>query len=170
MTVIDPRERYDVRATESREPLSPGEFADATESEAARSGWVVLAFAFDDAGRVLLIQQPWADGWLAPGGAREPGESLAEAVTREVRDETGVEISPVAPRAVDEFTFVNERTGDTDGWTTVFFEAVAETTAFDRDSNVDDEEITDVRWFEEFPENVYNPDLSRPAYERCLDE
>jgi 8-oxo-dGTP diphosphatase len=168
MPVIDPRERYDdLLATESREALPPDEFATAADSEPARSGWVVLAFAFDDDGRVLLIEQPWADGWLAPGGARQPGESLAEAAAREVDEETGVEVSPVAPRAVDELTFVDERTGETDGWSTVLFEAVAETTTVDRDPAVDDEEVTDCRWFDGLPENVYNPEVTTPAYERC---
>jgi len=168
MPVTDPRERYDdILATESREALSPDEFATAADSEPSRFGWVVLAFAFDDADRVLLIEQLWADGWLASGGARQPGESLAEAAAREVSEETGVEISPVAPRAVDELTFVDERTGETDGWTTVLFEAVAETTTVDRDPTVDDEEITDVRWFDGLPENVYNPELTTSAYEQC---
>lgn len=167
MPVTDPRERYDLLETQSREALSPGEFAEAADSEAARAGWVVLGFAFDDAGRVLMIDQPWADGWLLPGGARKPGEDLAETMVRELREETGVGVSPVAPRAVDEFTFVNERTGDTAGWTLVVFEATAESAQIDRDPSVDDEEIEDVRWFDGLPDEVFNPDLMRPAYERC---
>jgi 8-oxo-dGTP pyrophosphatase MutT (NUDIX family) len=45
----------------------------------------------DGAGRVLL--QHRTDGrWGLPGGAIDPGETPAEAVVREVREETGLEV------------------------------------------------------------------------------
>jgi 8-oxo-dGTP diphosphatase len=56
----------------------------------------VGAFVFDDAGRVLLIErgQPPGEGlWTVPGGRVELGESLAAAVVREVREETGLEVT-----------------------------------------------------------------------------
>ena len=168
MTGVDPRDRVDVLTTETREQVDADSFADALDSEPVRSGWVVVAFTFDAAGRVLLIEEPWADGWLAPGGARKPGESLDAAVKREIDEETGVEASPVAPRAVDEFTFEHEGTGETTGWTLVLFEAIADDPTIDRDPSVDDEEITDIRWFEHLPENVFNPDLMVSAYEECV--
>jgi ADP-ribose pyrophosphatase YjhB (NUDIX family) len=45
--------------------------------------------------RLLLIQQrvDKARQWSLPGGALETGESLATCVTREVREETGLEVS-----------------------------------------------------------------------------
>jgi len=60
----------------------------------------VGAFVFED-GRVLLIERghPPGDGlWTVPGGRQEPGETLAQAVAREVREETGlvVEVGPLA--------------------------------------------------------------------------
>lgn len=170
MPVDDPRARHDdLLLTESRERVSPARFDTVSESEAARSGWVVLAFAFDETGRVLLVDEPWADGWLAPGGARKPDESLRDAVVRELREETGVEIDPVAPRAVDEFRFVNDDTGETCGWEMVFFEAEASNTQVADDPGLADEEITDARWFDGLPEKMFNPDLTRRAYRRCLD-
>jgi 8-oxo-dGTP diphosphatase len=42
--------------------------------------------------RVLLIRSPHRD-WEFPGGQVEEGESLTEALVREVREETGVEVS-----------------------------------------------------------------------------
>jgi len=61
----------------------------------------VGAFVFDGAGRVLLVQRgkPPSEGlWTVPGGRLEPGETLAQAVAREVREETGlvVEVGTLA--------------------------------------------------------------------------
>jgi ADP-ribose pyrophosphatase YjhB (NUDIX family) len=50
----------------------------------------------DDHGRVLLVKQrggPLAGIWLLPGGGVEEAESFEEAVLREVREETGLEIA-----------------------------------------------------------------------------
>ena len=49
-------------------------------------------------GRVLLVQrghEPLKGRWSIPGGLIEIGEMLHEAVVREVREETGLEIEPV---------------------------------------------------------------------------
>ena len=44
---------------------------------------------------ILLLRR--ADGlWSVPGGGLEPGERLDQAVVREVREETGLEVEPVA--------------------------------------------------------------------------
>ncbi len=50
-------------------------------------------------GRVLVVQRarPPASGvYTLPGGVVEAGESLREALVREVREETGLAIEPVA--------------------------------------------------------------------------
>lgn len=170
MGLSDPRTRFDdVVESASEQRLPPSEFAEAAESEPGRVGWVVLGLVFDGDGRVLWIQQPWADGWLFPGGVPKPGESLAAAAVREVREETGVEARAVRPHAVDDLTFVDEESGATAGWTTAFFEAVAEDPALDRDPGVDDETITDVAWFDGLPGDVYNADLTERVFQRCLD-
>lgn len=62
----------------------------------ARPQVAVGAFVFDDAGRVLLVRRgrPPGEGlWTVPGGKVEPGERLADAVAREVREETGLDVT-----------------------------------------------------------------------------
>lgn len=58
----------------------------------------VGAACVDASGRLLLIQrgQPPAQGqWSLPGGRIEPGESAEQAVVREVREETGLNVRVV---------------------------------------------------------------------------
>lgn len=55
----------------------------------------VGAIVRDDAGRFLLVQrahEPQAGLWTVPGGKVEPGESLQQAVIREIGEETGIVI------------------------------------------------------------------------------
>jgi len=148
---------------------TPGHVRRIVDSEVATVGWLVSGFVFDDDGRVLLIEQPWADGWLAPGGVPEPGEPLSGALVREGREETGVEIAPTRPHAIDEHVVESERTGETVGWTTVRFGAVAETTALDPGVGVEDETITDVGWFDGLPPTVANRGWTERVYHRCLE-
>lgn len=60
---------------------------------------VVRAVVLDSAGRVLLLQVGELDNpefgraWELPGGGIEPGETHAEAVIRELREETGIVIT-----------------------------------------------------------------------------
>ena len=49
-------------------------------------------------GRVLLIRrgkEPLRGRWLVPGGTVELGETLEEAVVREILEETGLEVTPI---------------------------------------------------------------------------
>jgi mutator protein MutT len=49
----------------------------------------------DDEGRLLLIKrghEPGAGLWSIPGGRIEPGETDAEALVREMREETGLAV------------------------------------------------------------------------------
>jgi len=60
----------------------------------------VGAVVHDAAGRLLLIQRgqaPHAGSWSLPGGRVEAGESIEQAVEREVREETGLDVRAGAP-------------------------------------------------------------------------
>jgi 8-oxo-dGTP diphosphatase len=57
-------------------------------------------------GRVLIVRRarpPAHNVWTLPGGVVEAGETLAEAVAREVREETSLTIEPVALAGYREF-------------------------------------------------------------------
>ena len=50
----------------------------------------------DGSGRILLVlrgRPPAAGRWSIPGGRAEPGETLPAALTRGVREETGLDIA-----------------------------------------------------------------------------
>jgi ADP-ribose pyrophosphatase YjhB (NUDIX family) len=51
------------------------------------------AIVLDEAGRILLHKRTDNEYWSIPGGAMEPGETIAETIVREVREETGIEAS-----------------------------------------------------------------------------
>ncbi|MFZ2170837.1 MAG: NUDIX hydrolase [Methylococcaceae bacterium] len=74
----------------------------------------VGGIVFNNQKQVLMIKrnQPPAMGfWSIPGGKLEPGESLAEACQREIREETGLEtdiknIVAVVERRIEGFHYV----------------------------------------------------------------
>lgn len=52
----------------------------------------VVAIVRDGEGRILMIHKTDNDRWALPGGGHEPGESIAETVVREVKEETGYDV------------------------------------------------------------------------------
>ena len=94
---------------------------------------------------VLLALRAELRGWELPGGEALPGESGEQAVRREVREETGVEVGDV--RRVAEYT----RSG--------FRPHVAQVYRCDYAGGVPaaSEEMPAVRWFspEDLPENLF---------------
>jgi ADP-ribose pyrophosphatase YjhB (NUDIX family) len=55
----------------------------------------VRALVIDGNGRVFLVKHSYVSGWHLPGGGVEAGETLVEAVTRELHEEGNIE--PTAP-------------------------------------------------------------------------
>jgi ADP-ribose pyrophosphatase YjhB (NUDIX family) len=52
----------------------------------------VSAFVLDDADRLLMIRRTDNDLYALPGGGQEIGETVAQAVVREVAEETGIDV------------------------------------------------------------------------------
>jgi 8-oxo-dGTP pyrophosphatase MutT (NUDIX family) len=66
------------------------------ERDAARALGVrpsASAVIFDRRGRLLLQQRSDGGQWGLPGGSVEIGESVSQAVIREVREETGLDVA-----------------------------------------------------------------------------
>src|SRR5882762_8561717 len=52
----------------------------------------VRGLVIDGAGQVFLVKHSYVSGWHLPGGGVEPGETLREALARELREEGNIEI------------------------------------------------------------------------------
>jgi 8-oxo-dGTP pyrophosphatase MutT (NUDIX family) len=53
----------------------------------------VRALVIDERGRVFLVKHSYISGWHLPGGGVEAGETLLEAVIRELREEGNIEVT-----------------------------------------------------------------------------
>jgi ADP-ribose pyrophosphatase YjhB (NUDIX family) len=52
------------------------------------------AIVADNQGRILLLCRSDNGRWALPGGTMEVGETIAEAIAREVQEETGLDVEP----------------------------------------------------------------------------
>lgn len=65
-------------------------------SQDTRHSVSVTAVVIDDHDRALLIQRRDNHRWEPPGGVLEPGETIHDGLRREVHEETGLDVEPVA--------------------------------------------------------------------------
>lgn len=73
---------------------------------------VVVAVLFDDKGRFLMSSRPegkvYSKFWEFPGGKVEPGETLEQALKREMLEELGVELLTVKEVLTQEVTYPHD--------------------------------------------------------------
>jgi ADP-ribose pyrophosphatase YjhB (NUDIX family) len=66
-------------------------------SEGPEKHWVSVAGAvLDDTGRILAIRRRDNNRWEPPGGILELDEGIHEGLIREISEETGLRVSPIA--------------------------------------------------------------------------
>jgi ADP-ribose pyrophosphatase YjhB (NUDIX family) len=65
-------------------------------NEPARHSVSVAAAIIDDDGRFLVIRRADNGRWEPPGGILELHESIPDGLVREVREETGLNVRPIA--------------------------------------------------------------------------
>jgi 8-oxo-dGTP pyrophosphatase MutT (NUDIX family) len=53
----------------------------------------VRALVVDGEGRIFLVKHSYVSGWHLPGGGVEVGETLLEAVARELREEGNIDVT-----------------------------------------------------------------------------
>src|SRR6267154_3590960 len=53
----------------------------------------VRALVIDETGRIFLVKHSYVSGWHLPGGGVEAGETLTEAVARELHEEGNIEVT-----------------------------------------------------------------------------
>ncbi|WP_135851195.1 NUDIX hydrolase [Halorussus salinus] len=169
----------DLPRTDETIPLAPAEFETVRENvESGADRWVG-ALVRDASGRVVFVRNRWSDGWVLPGGDVEPGESLREAVGREVSEETGLDATVERPLAVVEQTFVADEsgsegcgafadptrpdaavaTGPTVSGEFVVFEARTDDPELGDDLGRDADEIADAAWFDAVPDECEHRSL-----------
>src|SRR4051794_11720409 len=106
----------------------------------------VAALVRDGEGRILLQRRSDNGRWNLPAGAVDPGESPADAVIREVREETGLRVRPVRVAGVfggrDGFRH-SYPNGDEVEFTVVVFECDAVGGSLDADND----ETAGLAWF-----------------------
>src|SRR5690349_8540696 len=78
----------------------------------------VRGLVWNEAGELLLIKHSYLPGWHFPGGGVELGETVHEAVARELREEGGVDLL-APPRLIGVFHNAKWTRGDH----VAFFEA-----------------------------------------------
>ena len=106
----------------------------------------VDAFIVRD-GKILLIREHLLKFWEIPGGGMEEGESVEEALTREILEETGYQITKIGHKIGEKLTqFYCEKRDAYYLNLSVFYET--ETSGEQDKSKIIQEEISDCEWFE----------------------
>ena len=107
MSVSGERTPVDVEGSEPRRPV------DVEGSEPRRPVDVAVGVLIDAEGRFLLTSRPadkvFAGYWEFPGGKLEAGESVEQALKRELHEEIGIDIGAAHPWKVELMDYPHAR-------------------------------------------------------------
>ena len=107
MSVSGERTPVDVEGSEPRRPVG------VEGSEPRRPVDVAVGVLIDPQGRFLLTSRPagkvYAGYWEFPGGKLEAGESVAQALKRELHEELGITIGAVQPWKIELMDYPHAR-------------------------------------------------------------
>lgn len=127
---------------------------------------VTGVLVFNDKQEVLLCLKPkgvgpYPDMYLTPGGHIDAGEIAAAGAEREVREETGVTITHLAPLMFDEFVTPNWK-GEKTHFITLLYTAKYVSGDLSPSTN-DDDHMREIRWVakDEFNKLPLSPPLKR---------
>ncbi|MDP1899148.1 MAG: NUDIX domain-containing protein [Rubrivivax sp.] len=105
--MVAERRPVDVERQEPRRPV------DVEHQEPRRPVDVAVGVLLDAEGRFLLTSRPpgkvYAGHWEFPGGKLEPGESVEQALRRELHEELGITIAAVTPWRVEMMDYPHAR-------------------------------------------------------------
>ncbi|WP_250028888.1 NUDIX hydrolase [Paractinoplanes maris] len=104
----------------------------------------VVAVVLDDRGRVLMVRRSDTAEWALTTGCLEPGEQPATGAIREVREETGVDVTVERVLAVEALDLAVAPNGDQIHWLCIGLLCRYAS----GDARVNDDESVEVSWFE----------------------
>ncbi|MGM8215359.1 NUDIX hydrolase [Bacillaceae bacterium W0354] len=111
---------------------------------------VVYALILNEAQDHVLMVKNVGSGWSLPGGAVEKGETLEEAMVREVKEETNLEIE------IEHMVSVNEAFFNHKNIHPIFFTFKVNVIAGEI-KIVDESEISDIKWYDFYSANELMP-------------
>lgn len=126
----------------------------------------VAAVICNDSGEVLLHRRSDNGDWSIIGGALDPGEHPAEAVVREVEEETGLRVVPVRVTGVygGQHNISSYPNGDQIAVVNITFECQI----VGGEINIDNDESLEVRFFPPYALPHSLPERHRERIEHAL--
>ena len=113
---------------------------------------------------VLLVKLTYGSAkgkWLIPGGLVNPGETLQEAVIREINEETNQNVEPLG------IIGIRSMVRSTDNLTDLYCVFLCQLESDPKPFLIEDEEVREVRWF---TMNELNEDPTVTEYTRTIVE
>lgn len=148
--------RYDAHHRKrERIEVSPDRFEKGVE-RGDDGAWGVGALVIHDS-QALFVRE--GEMWLLPGGRLKSAESPEVGARREVREETGLEISIDGLGAIAEQTFVRRGTDESYEFYFATFLGTPRDPAPDDITRPNDPTIDQVSWRDNVPSNTFDRDL-----------